>query len=587
MTEKQIILRLMRLFRPHLKPIIAVFVCLLASTGANLLIPLASKQIMDAGFLQNDLMAIAGYASLALGLVAADRLFGIFKEKIRAEISLQITCGLYDQAYDHLSRLKLHHFSRTNDGQLFNHISTDVGNMAAVADSGVFFVFAQMFSMIGGMSGLFLIDWRLALAVIAFIPVRFITVKFFSQRRKRLVHTYIESSGEFAGWFADTFGGIRELRLFGMVNDKRKEFETKLHTVVQNQKKAALLEAWNAAFESVLLQLLITFLYIIGANLVFELQLTVGSIFAFITYSAYVTAPISSILMVGYMLAGILPSAKRFYEFLEWDEEETDSVTTEEMSNPPVQERQIIKERLEFDHVSFAYTSGQPVLTDISFAINAREKVALIGENGSGKTTLIELILRFHTPDAGTIRVDGTDIRAWELEKYRAQFSVVSQQVYLFDAKLLDNIAFGSTADEEDIQKAVEASQLSEFAATHAEPIKVGPNGSMLSGGQRQKIAMARALVSDKSVFIWDEATSNLDVSSELNINRLLDTRLKDKTVILVTHKADILEKMDKIILLHQGKVNQVGCHQDLLENNGIYKNMFMAYKEKRSVSQI
>jgi ATP-binding cassette subfamily B protein len=314
-----------------------------------------------------------------------------------------------------------------------------------------------------------------------------------------------------------------------------------------------MLSQWNTIIDMIMVEILSTLLYIVGANLVFDLQLSVGSVFAFVTYSAYVTGPISAILNIGYLLSGIIPSTKRYYEFMGLQEETDNGKITESVYGD-----------IKIENVSFAYVEDKFVLRNADIVFAKGSKNALIGRNGSGKSTIINLLTRIYEPTSGTILLNGVDIFKISLQEYRNMVSVVSQQTYLFNDTIRNNICLYKQVSDEEIIAACKDSGLEEFLQEVALDYKVGQNGAMLSGGQKQKIAFARALIHNKPIIIFDEATSNTDAYSEQQINGLLHTRLKDKTVIIISHKKEILNEVDQIIILEEGQITDIGGYQAL-----------------------
>lgn len=423
--------------------------------------------------------------------------------------------------------------------------------------------------MTGGVIGLFILNWRMTILVLLFIPIKYVVMKKFAKQRKKVMDDFINDSQKYARWFGDTIGGVREVKLFGILNYKHAEFSQKQSKVVERQKKLNILSQWNNIIDTTLVQILVTVIYIIGANLVFKFQLSVGSVFAFITYSAYVTGPISAILNIGYLLSGIIPSTKRYYEFMNL-QEETDKgkLIKPEFGN------------LKLEEVFFSYETDKPILTDVNIEIPKGSKTVLIGKNGSGKSTIINLLTRMYEPTAGQIKLKGVNIFEITLESYRNMISVVSQQIYLFNDTIRNNICIYKKVSDEVIETACKDSGLEDFLKEVSLDYVVGQNGAMLSGGQKQKIALARALVHDKPIIIFDEVTSNTDVYSEHQINGLLHTRLKEKTVIIITHKQEILQDVDQIVMLKDGAVVGTGKYDDLVINNAEFKDMLRGLKK-------
>ena len=569
MSNREAVRKLLALLKDYTKIISIIFGCLLISTVLNLCVPLLSRRIMDDGFIggNKELLIKLVLCSLMVYLVIS--VIDIIKEKNRINISAKIQYSLSEQAFSHLMKMKASYFNNKNYAEILNNINVDIGNMTSIADEGVFFVVTQAFSMTGGVIGLFILNWRMTILVLMFIPIKYVVMKKFAKQRKKVMDDFINDSQKYARWFGDTIGGVREVKLFGILNYKHAEFSQKQSKVVERQKKLNILSQWNNIIDTTLVQILVTVIYIIGANLVFKFQLSVGSVFAFITYSAYVTGPISAILNIGYLLSGIIPSTKRYYEFMNL-QEETDKgkLIKPEFGN------------LKLEEVFFSYETDKPILTDVNIEIPKGSKTVLIGKNGSGKSTIINLLTRMYEPTAGQIKLKGVNIFEITLESYRNMISVVSQQIYLFNDTIRNNICIYKKVSDEVIETACKDSGLEDFLKEVSLDYVVGQNGAMLSGGQKQKIALARALVHDKPIIIFDEVTSNTDVYSEHQINGLLHTRLKEKTVIIITHKQEILQDVDQIVMLKDGAVVGTGKYDDLVINNAEFKDMLRGLKK-------
>ena len=569
MSNREAVRKLLALLKDYTKIISIIFGCLLISTVLNLCVPLLSRRIMDDGFIggNKELLIKLVLCSLMVYLVIS--VIDIIKEKNRINISAKIQYSLSEQAFSHLMKMKASYFNNKNYAEILNNINVDIGNMTSIADEGGFFVVTQAFSMTGGVIGLFILNWRMTILVLLFIPIKYVVMKKFAKQRKKVMDDFINDSQKYARWFGDTIGGVREVKLFGILNYKHAEFSQKQSKVVERQKKLNILSQWNNIIDTTLVQILVTVIYIIGANLVFKFQLSVGSVFAFITYSAYVTGPISAILNIGYLLSGIIPSTKRYYEFMNL-QEETDKgkLIKPEFGN------------LKLEEVFFSYETDKPILTDVNIEIPKGSKTVLIGKNGSGKSTIINLLTRMYEPTAGQIKLKGVNIFEITLESYRNMISVVSQQIYLFNDTIRNNICIYKKVSDEVIETACKDSGLEDFLKEVSLDYVVGQNGAMLSGGQKQKIALARALVHDKPIIIFDEVTSNTDVYSEHQINGLLHTRLKEKTVIIITHKQEILQDVDQIVMLKDGAVVGTGKYDDLVINNAEFKDMLRGLKK-------
>lgn len=556
MSNKEAVKKLIGLLAEYRKTICFIFVCLLASTGLNLCIPLLSRNIMDDGFIGGDRVRLIQLVVISAAVSILNAAIDLVKEKKRTEISANVEYSLTEKAFHHLIKLKAQYFTGKNYAEIFNNLSTDIAQMVSITDGAAFFIITQIFSIAGGIIGLFIINYKLTLLVLIYIPCKYFIMKYLAKRRKSYMDLYILDAQDYAKWFGDTVGGIHEIKLFNIGDAKRQEFKNKQKKVITRRKKMNMLDVWNISMDTLLIQLLLMVLYIIGADLVFGLQLSVGSVFAFITYSTYVTGPISGILNIGYMLSGIIPSTKRYYEFMDLlEEDEGRALVSPEFGT------------MQLKDISFSYMDNKPIFDHVNITFEKGSKTALIGKNGSGKSTIIGLITRMYEPTGGEILLNGENVLSFDLQEYREMISVVSQQIYLFDDTIRNNICLYKKADEGEILQAVKDSGLEDFIEEVSLDYRVGQNGALLSGGQKQKIAMARALLYDKSIIIFDEATSNTDVYSEMQINSLLHSRLKEKTVIVVTHKQEILKEMDHIVLLgEEGVVS--GTYEELYDSN-------------------
>ncbi len=509
---------------------------------------------MDDGFIGGDKKLLIELVLASMVIYTINSFIDIIKEKKRVDISAKIQYFLSEQCFSHLMKLRINYFSNTNYAETLNNINMDINQMTTIADSSVFFVITQAFSMAGGIIGLFIIDFRMTVLVLLFIPIKCVVMKYFAKKQKQIMDEFIQRNQKYAKWFGDTVGGVWEVKLFNIFDKKHEEFALNQNDIIEKQKQMNMLSQWNMIIDSIMVQFLSTLLYILGANLVFDLRLSVGSVFAFITYSVYVTGPISAILNIGYLLSGIIPSTKRYFAFMDLEEEKDSGKTAD-----------LCLDDLKLEQVSFAYEKDKYILKNIDILFAKGSKTAIIGRNGSGKTTIINLLTRMFEPTKGKILLGAKNVSELSLSEYRNMVSVVSQQIYLFNDTIRKNICLYKKVDDVMIEAACKDSGLEEYIKEVSLDYMVGQNGAMLSGGQKQKIALARALIHDKPIIIFDEATSNTDAFSELQINGLMNTKLKEKTVIVITHKKEILSQVDQIILLKEGVIDDIGGYDELI----------------------
>ena len=535
-------------------------------------LPLLSKQIMDNGLLEKNLNIVVKFSVITFVLVLLEQAIGLIETKYYSYVYSIFQYSLTKTAFKHLQNLKLQYFNNINFSEIMSNVGMDVGNISRICDRGTIIIVSQIFRIIGGLVGLIIIDWRLTLVVLFVIPIRYFTVKYMAKKREMIINEFIEYNREYASWYGDVISGIKEIKLWGIDRIKTGEFIKKQRNIVKVNIKMAFLDKFNQYSETIIFQGINCALYILGAYIAFRNGLTIGGLFAFLTYSTYVLSPISAILNIGYNFTNIIPSAKRFFGFLdmetEFDANQKKLIRIENKG---------ISASVKFENVSFYYKEGESILDNVNISVNHGEKIAIIGANGSGKSTLINLLLRFYKPQEGKILIDGIDINDIKLRDYRNLISVVSQDLYLFNTTIEDNISIGIKHDNSIINKAAVRSGAYDFIKDM--PLKyksqVGRDGSKLSGGQRQKIAMARAFARKSKILILDEATANYDVQSEAYVNQILTTDFIDSTVIVISHKPDILSKVDKIWFVNNGSIDQY-------EN---YKDFENSYNEARKCS--
>ena len=312
-------------------------------------------------------------------------------------------------------------------------------------------------------------------------------------------------------------------------------------------KKTTLLETYNYSVDSLLQWMMVCILYGIGGYLVCKKRLSIGGLTAFISYSNYVIGPIALVFNLRFIWAQIKPSINRLDKFF--------AEETEREWNSPYDIKKFQKE-IVFNKVSFSY-SKQVLLKEINLTIHKGEKIAIVGENGSGKSTIINMLLRFLEPNEGVIAIDGIDIQKYSLKQYRELYAVVSQEIYLFKESLYNNVAMGRTIDKEVLNTMCQKLNLQTFLSKLSSGIEttLERNGENLSGGERQKVALLRAIIKDAPILILDEATANIDKGYDEFLNDIIHSEFQNKTIILITHRIESLKNMDKIYQIHNHSI--------------------------------
>ena len=545
---KRLLRRTLCYLLPYKREFLVVGLTLVLSTVIGFLQPLVIQRITDSGMMQRDMAVILSSALLLALLVLGNQAIDLLQTRIFADVHNASYYAIFHQVFEKLLHLKKSYFEDKNSAEILSFLQMDVSQVSSVTDRYTVLSVSYVFRIVSGLIGLFLISWKLALIVLCMVPVKFLLVRGLSKRQEQAMDEMIESSRDFSRWFGDDLNGVDEIKLWDLFQSRDQVFREKQEKVLGVQKRTTMIGGWNSFWEMLLEWSVTILLYVLGGWLICAGSLTIGAVFAFVSYSSYVTGPVSALINLKMYFARIFPSARRLFRFLDM-ETEADTGTSPLKGRPP---------KLEFRNVEFWYEEERPILQGVNFSVEPGEKVAIIGQNGSGKSTILNLLLRFYEPKAGQILADGVDVQDIPLEEYRGLFSVVSQEPYLFLGDILENVDLQGDADPDQLEAALRASGVESYLPRlpEKERTQIGRNGARLSGGEKQKLAVARALLKDAPVVILDEATSGFDVQSDAYLHDVILHQMQGKTVIMITHHYHNLEGMDQVWRLEGGKVD-------------------------------
>lgn len=542
-----IVRRILSHLRPFKRELFYAALLLMVSTIIRFSQPLVIQLITDRGMLAQSLpVTYRAVGALAL-LVVFNQVVEMAQTRLFVNVHNKSYYSIFQQVFQKLLHLNKSYFEDKNNTEILSFLQMDVSLVASITDRYTVMSVSNVFCIVSGLVGLLIINWKLTLIVLAVVPIKALLVRELSKRQEKAMDEMIECSRDFSQWFGDNLDGVDEIKLWNMFESRDKVFRVKLEALLKLQKKNSLIDAWNTLWESLMEWSVTILLYLVGGVLIFRNSLTIGAVFAFVSYSWYVTGPASALLNLKMCFARILPSAKRLFKFLDM-ESELDVGKALVSNRPP---------RLEFQNVTFSYQEDRTILQDVSFYVEPGEKVAIIGQNGSGKSTILNLLLRFYTPNSGEIAADGISIAEYTLPEYRSLFSVVSQEPYLFLGNIAENIALTGNADQFDVDAAIVTSGVGDYLKKMPDGVKtpIGRNGARLSGGEKQKLAVARALIKDAPIVILDEATSGFDVESDAYLHDVIVNQLAGKSVIMITHHYENLEGMNRVYRLEGGRI--------------------------------
>lgn len=526
------------------RTVILIIFCYLVLIGLSFFRPIILKEIMDEGIVKKNMQQILNFAVLLVVLMGVEELTSIVQAKVFADLQNKLVLTLYTKVGNVLFRAKQDYFINNNSTEIVNRLSTDINSVSSLVDSNVMYVFGYVLQIVSGVIGLFIISWKLALLVLLVVPVKYLLIKIFSEQEEKLFEQEIDLSAKFSAWLGDSINGIREVKLWNLYKNKKEDLIRKQKDVLGINKKSKIIQAYNTSGDSAIQSLTTAMLYGIGGYFICKGEFTIGSLTAFIAYSSYVINPISVAMNLKLIFAQVKPSIKRLKLFFRTD--------TEKVENTEYADCQLT-DKICFENVFYSYVE-QEVIKNMSLEIHKGEKIAIIGENGSGKSTLISLLLRFIEPQKGYISIDGVDINEYDIDQYRNMFSVVNQSIYLFEDTLWNNIVMGRDISQKEMNKMFDQMGMKGFLEKlpNGYESRLQKNGENLSGGERQKIGLLRAIIKDSPILILDEATSSIDKDYDKFIHDMILNEFSDKTIIMITHKQENLEGMDRVFQIKE-----------------------------------
>ena len=524
---------------------------------------------------RGDLSGVGVMSLFFLGIVLLNFALNFLQQMIMEYTGQMTMHGLRVRLFRHIQRLPVAFFNRNPVGRLVTRVTNDVQNMHELFTSVIAFVFKDLFLLVGIAAVLIATHWKLALAAFAVLPVVGLAGRRFARQAREVFRTLRIQVAEINTRFAETIAGIKVVQLFG---HEGRNFERFAHLNHQNylsgMRQIQVLAVFMPLVEFLGVVTVATVIYYGGAG-VLAAEISLGALVAFIYYLRMFFRPMRDIAEKFNILQNAMASAERIFLIL--DNTDGEAPPTERL--PSGEPHSAAASRLEIrslamERVSFGYVPAEPVLKEISFALNAGETLAVVGPTGSGKTTLINLIMRFYTPTAGRILVNGADVRQFSPGTLRTAMALVMQDPFLFSETVRYNIFQDRTdLDPGAVQAVLAAARCDAVVEGLPQGIDtvLSEGGASLSSGQRQLISIARAFALDPSLIILDEATSYVDSETEQKIQEALADLMKNRTAIIVAHRLATARRADRIIVLREGRIIESGRHEDLMRRKGFY----------------
>ncbi len=528
-----------------------------------------TKVLMDDVFINKDMDKLIKVITLLIG---ASLIFGVavyFRNYLSAYISGKLTVNIRNDMYKKLQKLSHSYFSDNKTGDLMTRFQIDTDrtqNIIVVAFRGL----SEALKILGCVGYVFYLNWSLALISLIILPFASVIIRKYGKRLRHTGKDIQASHGRLNNILQEGISGNRVIKAFASeeyeMGKYKEENDVNFKHSIKNRRLDARLKPIVEFFTTTVVALVALY----GGWLVVKGKTSAGSIIAFLAAFGFIIDPMKRLTDINNTIQTSLPAVDRLYEIIDAKveiQDKEDAVEKDEFIG-----------KLIFENVYFTYDKKYDVVKNFNLNVKAGEMVALVGKSGSGKSTLVNLIPRFYDIRSGSIKIDDLDIRDYKLKNLRTHIGIVPQDTFLFSGSVYDNIIYGKRdAKKEDIIKAAKMANAYNFIMELPEGFEteVGERGVLLSGGQKQRISIARAILENPPIMILDEATSALDTESERLVQDALDKLMDNRTTFVIAHRLSTILHADKIVVMEDGEIKEVGKHQDLLNENGIYKKLY------------
>lgn len=582
--------RLAAYLRPYLPAIAAVLVFAIGSTALSIVGPKilggATTELFKgvvaqfAGTGSIDFAAVARILARLGLLYLASALLAFIQGWIMTKVSTRISYSMRGAISAKINRLPLSYFDTVTHGDVLSRITNDVDTVSQTLNQSLTQIVTGLTQFVGILAMMLRISPLMTLVALCTIPLGGTVVGILVRRSQPLFRKQRAGLGEMNGHVEEMYGGHQVVTVFNAEEESVKAFDEINDRLYQS--------SWKSQFISGMMMPLMNFvsniayvgICILGGMLSLKGTITVGDIQAFIQYVRSFSHPIQQMANISNVLQQTIAAAERVFGFLDEAEESPDP---EKPLSPD-----LIKGEVAFDHVRFGYTSGKPVIGDFSAAVHLGQKVAIVGPTGAGKTTMVKLLMRFYEIDGGSITLDGNDIRAFSRDGLRDMFGMVLQDTWLYNGTVRDNIRYGRPdATDEEVVEAAKAAQVDHFVRTLPEGYDtiINEEAGNISQGQKQLLTIARTIVSQPRLLIFDEATSSVDTRTEVAIQKAMDRLMEGRTSFIIAHRLSTIRDADLILVMDGGDIVETGRHAELLAKGGFYAELYRSQFEGREAS--
>jgi ATP-binding cassette subfamily B protein len=574
-----------RLFRTHRRLIAAALLCVGVSSALGLVPPLLVKEVIDQALPHGDSGLLNLLVLGMVGALVASGLVSVLQTYLTTLVGQRVMFELRNRLYARLLSMPLRWFTGTQTGEVMSRLTSDVGGVQAVVTDTFVSLVSNLTTVVLTLVVMYLLSWQLATLSVALVPLFILPTRRVGLATYRVRQRLQEQMGALAAHMQETLqiSGVLLVKTFQTEDREGRRFADGSRRVMDLQVRSAMIGRWFFMLVGLVTGAGPALLYFVGGNLVIHHQLSLGVIVAFATYLTRLYQPVTQLASTHVSVQGSLALFARLFEYLELEPE----------ISPPAQPVPVsrLEGRVAFENVSFAYLPGRydppgsprPVpsrwaLRDISLEVEPGRLVALVGPSGAGKTTVTYLLPRLYDPQVGRILVDGIDVRDLDPQVLGAHIGMVTQETFLFHTSVAANLRYArADATDEQLEQACRAANIHEVIARLPEGYDsiVGERGYRLSGGEKQRLAIARVILKDPRILVLDEATSSLDSESERLVQEALATLMRGRTSLVIAHRLSTVRRADAILVLDAGRIVERGTHASLLAQGGLYSELY------------
>lgn len=558
---------------PHRALALATLICAACATAMELVPPWVIKIIIDDVIQAKQTALLPGAIGLLVGAYLLKNVFASLRIRLNNQLEQTVVHDLRRHIFSALQRLSITYFENRSTGEIMSRVTNDTEHVERIFIDGLEGMLTASLTLIGITGILFMLNWKLAALSLLPIPVLVLSASWFTSKVHGYYREIRQSAAELNGYLQDSLSGIRETIGFGRQGYEQGRFDRLSQAYSDKNLRAMVL--WSMYSPGMILVATLGTVLILwyGAGEVMDSRLTLGELVLFLSYLAMFYVPINQIHSVNHMLQHALAASERVFDVLDTVPEVADrsgAMTPSRRAHGGVR----------FDHVRFHYRADVPVLKGVSTTVQAGERVALVGMSGAGKSTLLKLLMRFYDVTDGAIFIDGNDLRDLSMAYLRQQIGFVQQEPFLFNGTVRDNLLYGDLyADQARLEAVTRAARAHEFITALPEGYDtwIGERGVKLSVGQKQRVSIARVLLKDPPIVIFDEATSNIDTETEVKIREALAELTIGRTTFIIAHRLSTLHDVDRILVLDGGRLVEEGRHDELLSRGGVYAGLYEA----------